>query len=270
MSNSNYALEIIDVHKVFNRGTINEKIALDGVNLNLNPGDFVTIIGGNGAGKSTTLNAIAGVWPIDSGQIVIDGIDITGLPEHKRAPYLGRVFQDPMTGTAATMDIEENMAIAYRRGQNRTLKWGVTRADREMFREKLQILGLGLEDRMTSKVGLLSGGQRQAITLLMAALKQPKLLLLDEHTAALDPKTAAKVLEISDQIISENHLTAMMVTHNMKDAISHGNRLVMMHEGRVIYDVSGEEKKNLHVKDLLAKFEEVSGGEFDNDRMILA
>lgn len=270
MSNSNYALEIKDVHKVFNRGTINEKIALDGVNLNLNSGDFVTIIGGNGAGKSTTLNAIAGVWPIDSGQIIIDGTDITGLPEHKRAPYLGRVFQDPMTGTAATMDIEENMAIAYRRGQRRTLKWGVTKADREMFREKLQILGLGLEERMTSKVGLLSGGQRQAITLLMAALKQPKLLLLDEHTAALDPKTAAKVLEISDQIISENHLTAMMVTHNMKDAIAHGNRLVMMHEGRVIYDVSGEEKKNLHVKDLLAKFEEASGGEFDNDRMILA
>ncbi len=267
---SQYALEIRNLYKIFNRGTINEKIALNGVNLKLNPGDFVTIIGGNGAGKSTTLNAIAGVWPIDGGQIIIDGTDITGLAEHKRAPYLGRVFQDPMTGTAATMDIEENMAIAYRRGQHRGLRWGVTRSDRELFREKLKTLGLGLEDRMTSKVGLLSGGQRQAITLLMAALKQPKLLLLDEHTAALDPKTAAKVLEISDQIISENHLTAMMVTHNMKDAIAHGNRLVMMHEGKVIYDVSGEEKKNLHVKDLLAKFEEVSGGEFANDRMILA
>ena len=265
-----YALEIQDIHKVFNRGTINEKVALNGVNLNLNPGDFVTIIGGNGAGKSTTLNAIAGVWPIDSGKIIIDGTDITSLPEHKRAKYLGRVFQDPMTGTAATMDIEENMAIALRRGEKRTLRWGVYREDRELFREKLQTLGLGLEDRMTSKVGLLSGGQRQAITLLMAALKQPKLLLLDEHTAALDPKTAAKVLEISDKIIAENQLTAMMVTHNMKDAIVHGNRLIMMHEGKVIYDVAGEEKKNLQVKDLLAKFEEVSGGEFANDRMMLA
>lgn len=265
-----YALEIQDVHKVFNRGTINEKVALNGVNLNLNPGDFVTIIGGNGAGKSTTLNAIAGVWPIDSGKIIIDGTDITNLPEHKRAKYLGRVFQDPMTGTAATMDIEENMAIALRRGEKRTLRWGVSREDRALFREKLQTLGLGLEDRMTSKVGLLSGGQRQAITLLMAALKQPKLLLLDEHTAALDPKTAAKVLEISDKIIAENQLTAMMVTHNMKDAIVHGNRLIMMHEGKVIYDVAGEEKKNLQVKDLLAKFEEVSGGEFANDRMMLA
>lgn len=265
-----YTLEIKDVHKVFNRGTINEKVALDGVNLNLNPGDFVTIIGGNGAGKSTTLNAIAGVWPIDSGKIIIEENDITGLPEHKRAAYLGRVFQDPMTGTAATMDIEENMAIAYRRGKKRTLRWGISKAERKMFREKLASLNLGLEDRMTSKVGLLSGGQRQAITLLMASLQQPKLLLLDEHTAALDPKTAAKVLEISDKIISENHLTAMMVTHNMRDAIAHGNRLIMMHEGRVIYDVAGEEKKNLHVKDLLAKFEEVSGGEFANDRMILA
>jgi putative ABC transport system ATP-binding protein len=265
-----YALEVQNIRKVFNRGTINEKIALDGVNLVLNPGDFVTIIGGNGAGKSTMLNAIAGVWPVDYGNIIIDGNNITQLPEHKRAAYLGRVFQDPMTGTAATMDIEENMAIAYRRGEKRTLRWGVSKAERELFREKLETLGLGLEDRMTSKVGLLSGGQRQAITLLMASLKHPKLLLLDEHTAALDPKTAAKVLEISDKIISENNLTAMMVTHNMKDAIAHGNRLIMMHEGRVIYDVSGEEKKNLHVKDLLAKFEEVSGGEFANDRMMLA
>lgn len=265
-----YALEIKDVHKVFNRGTINQKIALNGVNLKLNPGDFVTIIGGNGAGKSTTLNAVAGVWPVDSGEIIIDGVNITKLPEHKRAQYLGRVFQDPMTGTAATMDIEENMALAYRRGEKRTLRWGIGKAEREEYRRKLETLGLGLEDRMTSKVGLLSGGQRQAITLLMASLKQPKLLLLDEHTAALDPKTAAKVLEISDKIIAQNHLTAMMVTHNMKDAIAHGNRLIMMHEGRVIYDVSGEEKKKLQVKDLLAKFEEVSGTEFANDRMILA
>ncbi len=265
-----YALEIKDVHKVFNRGTINEKVALNGVNLNLNAGDFVTIIGGNGAGKSTTLNAIAGVWPVDSGKIIIDGNDITSLPEHKRAAYLGRVFQDPMTGTAATMGIDENMALAYRRGQSRTLRWGISKAEKELFYEKLKTLGLGLEDRMTSKVGLLSGGQRQAITLLMASMKQPKLLLLDEHTAALDPKTAAKVLEISDKIIEENKLTAMMVTHNMKDAITHGNRLIMMHEGRVIYDVAGEAKKKLHVSDLLAKFEEASGGEFANDRMMLA
>lgn len=264
-----YMLEIKDLHKTFNKGTINEKVALDGVDLQLNPGDFVTIIGGNGAGKSTMLNAIAGVWPVDQGNIIVDGVDITDLPEHKRASYLGRVFQDPMTGTAATMSIEENMAIAARRGQRRGLGWGITKKEREDFREQLRELDLGLEDRMSSKVGLLSGGQRQAITLLMAAIKEPKLLLLDEHTAALDPKTAAKVLALSDQIIEEHHLTAMMVTHNMKDAIAHGNRLIMMHEGKVIYDVSGEEKKNLHVSDLLAKFEEASGGEFANDRMML-
>lgn len=265
-----YMLEIKDVHKTFNAGTINEKVALDGVNLNLNPGDFVTIIGGNGAGKSTTLNAIAGVWPIDQGEIIIDGTDISGLSEHKRATYLGRVFQDPMVGTAATMSIEENMAIAARRGQKRGFGWGITKQERDDFREKLKELDLGLEDRLSSRVGLLSGGQRQAVTLLMATLKNPKLLLLDEHTAALDPKTAAKVLRLSDKLIQENNLTAMMVTHNMKDAIAHGNRLIMMHEGKVIYDVSGEEKKNLHVSDLLAKFEEVSDGEFANDRMMLA
>lgn len=265
-----YMLEIQNVHKTFNRGTINEKVALDGVDLNLNPGDFVTIIGGNGAGKSTTLNAIAGVWPIDAGKIIVDGVDITRLPEYKRALHLGRVFQDPMIGTAATMSIEENMAIAARRGERRGLGWGITKKERETYQEQLKELGLGLEDRMSTKVGLLSGGQRQAITLLMASLKQPKLLLLDEHTAALDPKTAAKVLEISDKIIQENHLTAMMVTHNMKDAIAHGNRLIMMHEGKIIYDVSGEEKKQLHVSDLLAKFEQASGGEFANDRMMLA
>lgn len=265
-----YMLEIQNIHKTFNPGTINEKVALNGVNLNLNPGDFVTIIGGNGAGKSTTLNAIAGVWPVDEGKIIIDGVDITKLSEHKRALYLGRVFQDPMTGTAATMSIEENMAIADRRGERRGLGWGITKKERERYKEALKELDLGLEDRLSSKVGLLSGGQRQAITLLMASLKKPKLLLLDEHTAALDPKTAAKVLAISDKIIQEHQLTAMMVTHNMKDAIAHGNRLIMMHEGKIIYDVSGEEKKNLKVADLLAKFEEVSGGEFANDRMMLS
>ena len=261
-----YMLEIQNVHKTFNLGTINEKIALNGVNLNLNPGDFVTII----AGKSTTLNAIAGVWPIDEGNIIVDGVDLTRLSEHKRAVHLGRVFQDPMIGTAATMSIEENMAIAARRGEHRGFRWGISKKEREQYKEQLKELNLGLEERLSSKVGLLSGGQRQAITLLMAAMKKPKLLLLDEHTAALDPKTAAKVLEISDKIIEENQLTAMMVTHNMKDAIAHGNRLIMMHEGRVIYDVSGEEKKKLHVSDLLAKFEEASGGEFANDRMMLA
>ena len=265
-----YMLEIQNIHKTFNPGTINEKVALNGVNLNLNPGDFVTIIGGNGAGKSTTLNAIAGVWPVDEGKIIVDGVDITKLSEHKRALYLGRVFQDPMTGTAATMSIEENMAIAARRGERRGLGWGITKKERERYKEALKELDLGLEDRLSSKVGLLSGGQRQAITLLMASLKKPKLLLLDEHTAALDPKTAAKVLAISDKIIQEHQLTAMMVTHNMKDAIAHGNRLIMMHEGKIIYDVSGEEKKNLKVADLLAKFEEVSGGEFANDRRMLS
>ena len=259
-----YMLEIQNIHKTFNPGTINEKVALNGVNLNLNPGDFVTIIGGNGAGKSTTLNAIAGVWSVDEGKIIIDGVDITKLSEHKRALYLGRVFQDPMTGTAATMSIEENMAIAARRGERRGLGWGITKKERERYKEALKELDLGLEDRLSSKVGLLSGGQRQAITLLMASLKKPKLLLLDE------PTSAAKVLAISDKIIQEHQLTAMMVTHNMKDAIAHGNRLIMMHEGKIIYDVSGEEKKNLKVADLLAKFEEVSGGEFANDRMMLS
>lgn len=265
-----FALELKDIHKTFNKGTINEKIALDGVNLKLDEGDFVTIIGGNGAGKSTMLNAIAGVWPIDQGAIIIGDKEVTSLPEHKRAKFLGRVFQDPMTGTAATMSIDENMAIAARRGKVRTLKWGVTKAEKERYKKKLQTLDLGLEDRLTTKMGLLSGGQRQAVTLLMASLQKPELLLLDEHTAALDPKTAAKVLALSDKIIEENNLTALMVTHNMKDAIAHGNRLIMMHEGKIIYDVRGEEKKNLKVSDLLAKFEEVSGGEFSNDRMILS
>ena len=263
-------LKLDNIHKTFNPGTINEKIALNGVNLTLNEGDFVTVIGGNGAGKSTTLNAIAGVWPIDSGKIYIGGDDVTKLSEHKRAKYLGRVFQDPMTGTANTMSIEENMAIAARRGEKRGLSWGITHQERDTYREMLKALDLGLEDRLTSKVGLLSGGQRQAITLLMASIKKPKLLLLDEHTAALDPKTAAKVLEISDKIIAENHLTAMMVTHNMKDAIVHGNRLIMMHEGKVILNISGEEKKKLTVEDLLHQFEKVSGEEFANDKALLS
>ena len=263
-------LKLDNIHKTFNPGTINEKIALNGVNLTLNEGDFVTVIGGNGAGKSTTLNAIAGVWPIDSGKIYIGGDDVTKLSEHKRAKYLGRVFQDPMTGTATTMSIEENMAIAARRGEKRGLSWGITHQERDTYREMLKTLDLGLEDRLTSKVGLLSGGQRQAITLLMASIKKPKLLLLDEHTAALDPKTAAKVLEISDKIIAENHLTAMMVTHNIKDAIVHGNRLIMMHEGKVILNLSGEEKKKLTVEDLLHQFEKVSGEEFANDKALLS
>lgn len=262
-------LELMDVHKTFNLGTINEKKALNGVDLQLKEGDFVTVIGGNGAGKSTVLNAIAGVWPIDSGRILIDAEDVTGFPEHKRAAVLGRVFQDPMNGTTATMEIQENLALAARRGKRRGLSWGITKKERKEYKELLATLDLGLEDRMTSKVGLLSGGQRQALTLLMATLKKPKLLLLDEHTAALDPKTAAKVLELSDQIISEHHLTAMMVTHNMRDAIVHGNRLIMMNEGRVILDIRGEEKKKLTVEDLLKKFEEVSGEEFANDKALL-
>ena len=263
-------LVLKQVHKTFNIGTINEKPALRGVSLTLNDGDFVTVIGGNGAGKSTMLNAVAGVWPIDQGSISIDGIDVTGLPEYKRAKYLGRVFQDPMTGTAATMEIQENLALAARRGQKRGLKWGITKAEREKYHEILKELDLGLEERMSSKVGLLSGGQRQALTLLMAALQKPKVLLLDEHTAALDPKTAAKVLELSDKIIAENHLTAMMVTHNMRDAIAHGNRLIMMNEGQVALDISGDEKKSLTVEDLLMKFEQASGETFDDDKALLS
>lgn len=263
-------LTIKEVYKTFNPGTINEKKALNGMNLHLNPADFVTIIGGNGAGKSTILNMIAGVYPIDEGAIVLDGVDISDFPEHKRAKYLGRVFQDPMRGTAADMEIQENLALAYRRGKKRGLGWGILKEEKSHYVEALKTLDLGLEDRLTSKVGLLSGGQRQALTLLMATLQKPKLLLLDEHTAALDPKTAKKVLELTEHIVDSNHLTALMVTHNMKDAIHYGNRLIMMHEGRIIYDVAGEEKKNLHVSDLLAKFEAASGGEFANDRMMLA
>ncbi len=263
-------LEIKEISKTFNIGTVNEKRALNQLSLTLNDGDFVTVIGGNGAGKSTMLNAIAGVWPVDEGKIIIDGRDVTMLSEYKRAKFLGRVFQDPMTGTAATMGIEENLALALRRGGRRTLKRGIKNEERKLYRELLAKLGLGLETRLTSKVGLLSGGQRQALTLLMATLERPKLLLLDEHTAALDPKTARKVLELTQEFVNEQKLTAMMVTHNMKDAIAMGNRLIMMHEGRIIYDVAGEEKKNLTVDDLLRKFGEVSGEEFANDRMMLA
>lgn len=262
-------LKLTDITKTFNAGTINEKTALNGLSLELQEGDFVTVIGGNGAGKSTMLNAVAGVFYADAGTISIDGINVTKLPEYKRAKYLGRVFQDPMTGTAANMQIEENLALAARRGGHRTLRMGITQKEREEYQEQLKILELGLEFRMTSKVGLLSGGQRQALTLLMATLKNPRLLLLDEHTAALDPKTAAKVLDITEKIVDRDHLTTLMITHNMKDAIAHGNRLIMMHEGRVIYDVSGEEKKKLQVSDLLKKFEQASGGEFANDRMML-
>ena len=263
-------LTVTNIYKTFNKDTINEKKALCGLSLYLNPGDFVTIIGGNGAGKSTLLNMIAGVYPIDSGKIGIGGVNISRKPEHVRAKYIGRVFQDPMLGTAAGMEIEENLALAYRRGKGRTLKWNITRKEKDLYYEKLKILNLGLETRMNSKVGLLSGGQRQALTVLMATLIAPKLLLLDEHTAALDPKTAKTVLDLTEKMIGEGNLTAMMVTHNMKDAIRLGNRLIMMHEGRIIYDVSGEEKKKLQVSDLLAKFEEASGSEFANDRMMLA
>ena len=262
-------LEIKNVTKIFNKGTVNEKVALDDFSLTLEDGDFVTVIGGNGSGKSTMMNAIAGVWPVDEGRIVIDGIDVTKLPEHKRAKYLGRVFQDPMTGTAATMGIEENLALAKRRGKSRSLKTGITKKEREEYKELLKSLDLSLEERMTSKVGLLSGGQRQALTLLMATRQKPKVLLLDEHTAALDPKTAAKVLETTEKIVNRDKLTTLMITHNMKDAIVHGNRLIMLKDGHVILDIRGEEKKKLTVEDLLHKFEAASGDEFLSDQAIL-
>ena len=264
-------LKITNVYKTFNPGTVNAKTALNGLSLHIKEGDFVTVIGGNGAGKSTLLNAISGVWQPDAGKIEIDGVDVTGMPEYKRATFLGRVFQDPMMGTAPDMEIAENLSIAKRRGTKRTIfRWGLPRSEREEYREIVKILGLGLEDRLSSKVGLLSGGQRQAVTLLMATLNRPKLLLLDEHTAALDPKTAEKVLEITDKIVSENHLTTLMITHNMRDAIEHGNRLIMLHEGRVIVDVEGEDKKNLTVEALLEMFSRASGDEFTSDRAMLS
>ena len=263
-------LKIENVQKVFNGGTINEKVALNGLNLDLKEGDFVTVIGGNGAGKSTMLNAVAGVYPVDEGHIYIGGVDVTKLPEYKRAKYIGRVFQDPMMGTAATMQIEENLALAARRGMARTLRTGITKQEREEYREQLKILELGLEDRMTAKVGLLSGGQRQALTLLMATLRKPQLLLLDEHTAALDPKTAAKVLEATQRIVEKSKLTTLMITHNMRDAITYGNRLIMMYDGHIIVDVSGEEKKNLTVEQLLSLFSQASGSDEANDKLLLS
>ena len=263
-------LEVKNVFKTFNAGTINEKTALKGVDLHLSEGESIAVIGGNGAGKSTLLNAIAGTFPVDDGMITLDGVDLTHLPEYKRAKYIGRVFQDPMMGTAPNMQIEENLALAMRRGKARGLKWGISSAEREMYREKLKILGLGLEDRMTSKVGLLSGGQRQALTLLMASLQKPKLLLLDEHTAALDPKTASKVMEVTRTLVNQDALTTVMITHNMRDAIEYGDRLIMMNEGRIILDIGGEEKQHLTIPDLLNKFEEVSGSQFGSDKALLS
>ena len=263
-------LKIENIRKVFNPGTINEKVALDGVNLTLEEGEFVTVIGGNGAGKSTTLNAVAGVWPVDSGKIYIGGEDVTKLSEHRRAQYLGRVFQDPMTGTATTMSIEENMAIAARRGKSRGLRWGITKAEREKYRQMLSTLHLGLEDRLTSKVGLLSGGQRQALALLMSTMTPIEFLILDEHTAALDPKTAELIMELTDKIVREKHLTTIMVTHNLRYAVEYGNRLLMMHEGKVILNIAGEDKKKLTVGDLLHQFEKVSGEEFASDKALLS
>ncbi len=263
-------LKIEHIAKTFNPGTINQKKALRDLSLELANGDFVTVIGGNGAGKSTLLNAVAGVWPVDEGTIEIGGVDVTAMPEYKRAQYIGRVFQDPMMGTAPNMQIEENLALAYRRGKKRTLRWGVTQAERKLFRDQLATLGLGLEDRMTAKVGLLSGGQRQALTLLMAALQTPKLLLLDEHTAALDPATAAKVLKISDKIVRDGKLTALMITHNMTDAIRHGNRLIMMDQGRIVLDISGEDKQKLTKADLLARFAQTTGTQEETDSVLLS
>ena len=263
-------LEIKNVSKTFNPGTINEKRALTDLSLSLNDGDFVTVIGGNGAGKSTLLNAVAGVWPVDSGSILIDGEDVTGMPEYKRAKYIGRVFQDPMMGTAPNMQIEENLALAYRRGKKRGLKWGVTAAEREIYRAKLATLGLGLEDRLTAKVGLLSGGQRQALTLLMATVVPPKLLLLDEHTAALDPGTAEKVLELTKSIVAKDNITCMMITHNMQSALDLGNRTLMMDKGNIIMDVSGAERDGMTVQDFLDRFKAGSGKALDNDRMLLS
>ncbi len=263
-------LDVQNIRKTFNPGTVNEKVALQGVSLHLEPGDFVTVIGGNGAGKSTLLNSVAGVFGVDEGKILIDGVDVTSLPEYKRAKFIGRVFQDPMMGTAATMQIEENLALAARRGKYRGLKSGITNAERKEYQEKLKILDLGLEDRMTAKVGLLSGGQRQALTLLMATLQQPKLLLLDEHTAALDPKTASKVLEATEKIVAKDNLTTLMITHNMRDAIAYGNRLIMMYDGKIVVDVSGEEKKHLTVEQLLNLFSQASGSDEADDKLLLS
>ena len=263
-------LRMCNITKTFNSGTVDERVALDHMDLTLQDGDFVTVIGGNGAGKSTMQNAICGTWQPDEGSIELDGVNVSGMPEYKRARYLGRVYQDPMMGTSAGMEIEENLALAVRRGKRHTLRLGIRRSEREDYRRRLKELGLGLEDRLTTKVGTLSGGQRQALTLLMASLKQPKLLLLDEHTAALDPQTAARVMELTDRLVQENHLTTLMITHNMRDAIRYGNRLLMLHNGRIVLDISGEEKARLTVADLMDMFRKVSGREYDNDRTLLA
>ena len=263
-------LEVKQIWKTFNAGTVNEKQALRGISLTLNDGDFCTVIGGNGAGKSTLLNAVAGTFPVDAGSISLGGVDVTKLPEHKRAQYIGRVFQDPMLGTAPTMQIEENLALAARRGKSRGLRWGITKTEREDYIQRLKILDLGLEERLTSKVGLLSGGQRQALTLLMATLKKPRLLLLDEHTAALDPKTAAKVLDTTEKIVQRDKLTTLMITHNMRDAIAHGNRLIMLYDGRIVVDIAGEEKKKLTVEQLLALFSKASGSDEADDKLLLS
>ena len=262
-------LEISGINKTFNPGTVNANHALKDLSLHLADGESIAVIGGNGAGKSTLLNAVAGVWQVDSGSIQLAGVDITHLPEYKRAKYIGRVFQDPMMGTAGNMQIEENMALAARRGQRRTLRRGVTKAEREQFREMLRILDLGLENRLTDKVGLLSGGQRQALTLLMATMQKPKLLLLDEHTAALDPKTAAKVMEVTRTLVNQDRLTTLMITHNMRDAIEYADRLIMMHEGRIALDIAGGEKQKLTVEDLLAKFGQATGSAETTDKLLL-
>ena len=263
-------LDLKNVSKTFHPGTVNARTALNDLTLHLDEGDFVTVIGGNGAGKSTMQNAICGTWQPDEGSIELDGVNVSGMPEYKRARYLGRVYQDPMMGTSAGMEIEENLALAVRRGKRHTLRLGIRRSEREDYRRRLKELGLGLEDRLTTKVGTLSGGQRQALTLLMATLQQPKLLLLDEHTAALDPQTAARVMELTDRLVQENHLTTLMITHNMRDAIRYGNRLLMLHNGRIVLDISGEEKARLTVADLMDMFRKVSGREYDNDRTLLA
>lgn len=262
-------LQITNLHKTFNPGTPNENHVLKGVSLTLKEGDYVTVIGGNGAGKSTLLNSIAGTIGVDSGEIRIDSVDVTCLPEHKRAGLLGRVFQDPMQGTAAKMSVSENLALAARRGKHRGLRWGLPKGENQEFIKALEMLGLGLERRLDDKIGLLSGGQRQAITLIMATMQKPKLLLLDEHTAALDPKTAAKVLSATDRIVGKDHLTTLMITHNMRDAIAHGNRLIMMHDGRIILDIRGAEKQKLTVEDLMHEFEKISGEAFASDKALL-
>ena len=262
-------LKVENISKVFNKDTVNEKKAITGLNLHLNEGDFLTIIGSNGAGKSTLLNCIAGTYQIDDGSIVLDGNDITKLKQFERAKYIARVFQDPLLGTAADMEIQENLSLALHRGEKRNLRYGITNKEKELFKQNLSLLNLHLEDRLTSKVGLLSGGQRQGLTLLMATIKKPSLLLLDEHTAALDPITARKVLEITDKLVNENHITTIMVTHNMQDAIDYGNRLIMMNDGKIIFDISGEQKKKLKKEDLINKFAQITNSELNNDAMLL-